>query len=490
MDGPAHLYNSNILLHLLKGNNALSEFYSINSLPIPNWTSHFILLCFHSILPSWTAEKILLVMYVSGMALSFRYLIKNLNSQNIALSILIFPFIYSFLFHLGFYNFSLSFILFFTTLGYWLHSFNSNNFYKHLILFFLITTTYFSNLVIFGFLGLTLGLYIFYYSFKRYLDDKDILSAIKFCGKRLLILFIISLPSMIFLIIFFLNVQFYPSGEAYPLKELIKWINDARPFIVYDYSGEEIITQQFFHVLLLLLTLSFILKNKDNKNYNNLEKANIILIPLLLTILLYFITPNGSSAGMMSDRYCLMLYVLGLIWIVSRSVKTKFNSIIIFSVLILHFGLLFKHLNGTIRNLDANAVTINKADEYIAENSIVLPVNLSDNWLEPHFSNYLGVDKPIIILENYEADVGWFPIIWNSEKLPNIVLSDKNSISGIQWINNIKSKSTKQIDYILLYGNLSKIDDPKWGELKEQLSVSFKLKYKSDDNYVMLYEKF
>jgi len=490
MDGPAHLYNSNILLHLLKGNNVLSEFYSINSLYIPNWTSHFILLIFNSFLPSWVAEKILLIIYVSGMALSFRYLIKVLNPKNISLSILIFPFIYSFLFHLGFYNFSLSFILFFVTLGYWLQSFNSKNTYKYFILFFLITITYFTSIVIFGFLGLTIGSFILYFSYKKYLEDKNFVRAIQFCGQRLLILLIVSLPSLIFLILFFKNVQFFPSDAAYSVEELIKWINDARPFIVYNYVGDEIITEQFFHVLLLLLAFSFTLKNKNKENYNYIEKANILAIPLLISILFYFLTPNGSSAGMMSDRYCLILYILGIVWIVSRSVETKFNNIIILIVLILHFGLLFKHLNGTIRKLDANAITINKVDEYISENSVVLPVNLSDNWLEPHFSNYLGVEKPMIILENCEADVGWFPIKWNSENIPNIMLGDKNSISGISWINNTKSKSTKQIDYILLYGNQSKIDDSKWSELKEQLSKGFKLKYKSENNYVMLYEKF
>jgi hypothetical protein len=95
----------------------------------------------------------------------------------------------------------------------------------------------------------------------------------------------------------------------------------------------------------------------------------------------------------------------------------------------------------------------------------------------------------MIILENYEASIGWFPIKWNSDKLPNVVLNDKNSITGIQWMNNINSTVKKPINYILLYGNLSRIDDPQWSELKEQLSKGFKLKYKSENNYVMLYER-
>lgn len=489
MDGPAHIYNSNILLQLLKGNNVLSQFYSINSIPVPNWTSHLILLIFHSFLPGWVAEKILQIIYVSGMAISFRYLIKTLNPKNVSLSILIFPFIYSFLFHLGFYNFSLSFILFFFTLGYWLDSFYSKNTYKHFVLFFLITITYFSNLIIFGFLGLTMGLYILYFSLKKYIANKDFASTIQFFSKRILILLIISLPSLIFLTLFFVNVHFYSSGEVYPVKELIKWINDARPFIVYDYTGEEIITEQFFHILLLLLAFSLLKTSRGaNKQDISYEKINILAIPLILSILLLFITPNGSGASMMSYRYCLVFYMIGLTWIVARSIKARLNGMLIFCILILHFSLLFKHLNGAIRKLDENAITISKIDKYVPENSIVLPISLSDNWLELHFSNYLGVDKPLIILENYEASVGWFPIKWNSENLPNIVLGNKSSISGIQWISNTKSMFTKQIDYILLYGNLSNIDDPKWSELKEQLSLGFKLKYKSENNYVMLYE--
>lgn len=490
MDGPAHLYNSNVLLQLLKGNHVLGEYYSTNSLPIPNWTGHVILLVFHVFLSAWMAEKMLLLIYVAGMAMSFRYLIKELNPENVSLSILIFPFIYSFLFHLGFYNFSLSFILFFMTLGFWLRNYNSNSLSKYLILFLLITTTYFTNLLIFGFLGLTIGLFIVYFSYERYLIDKNLKDAILFAGRRLLILFIISLPSLAFLLIFFLNTQFHPAGNAYPVKELIKWINDARPFIVYNYPKEEIYTQQYFHVLVLLLAFSFILRDVTTKKekIRKYKKINVLLIPVLISLVLFFIVPDGSSAGMMSDRYCLILYILGLLWIVSRGVYTKLNGIIILTILAISFGLLFKH-RKVIKNLDSKAVEISQTAKYIDKNSVVLPVNLSDNWLEPHFSDYLGVNKPMILLENYEANVGWFPVKWDWKTLPDVMLNGNHSVSGLHWVSNVKSQIKKQIDYILIYGNLAKLNDPKWKELKEQLSAGFKLIYKPNNNYILLYKK-
>jgi hypothetical protein len=115
MDGPAHLYNSNIIYNLTKGDcHVLSDFFTINKLLIPNWTSHFILSSLYFIFPGWLAEKTLFMLYLIGMAISFRLLLKQLCPSNLYLSIFIFPFMYSFLFHLGFYNYCISFIFLFT----------------------------------------------------------------------------------------------------------------------------------------------------------------------------------------------------------------------------------------------------------------------------------------------------------------------------------------------------------------------------------------
>jgi hypothetical protein len=489
MDGPAHLYNSNILVQLLAGNNVMSSFYIINNTPIPNWTSHIILLIFNSFLPAWLAEKFFLVIYISGMAVSFRYLVKTLNPNNISLSIIIFPFIYSFLFHLGFYNFSLSIILLFTTLGFWLRHHHTTKLSFYLVLIMLITTTYFTNLLVFGILGLTIGIYILYFSIKDYFSGKLLIETLTNGARKLLVLFLVSLPGLILLFVFFKNVHFSSTDQAYSSNELIKWINDARPFIIYNYQGEEVITEQFFHILLLLLALSFISISKENKRFSVFNDADILAFPLALTLTLLFITPNGSGAGMMSDRYILLFYMFLLLWVVSRTRNKKLNRLAITIFISLHLVLLNKHYSSTLTSLDSRANEIVKASENIERNSIVLPINFSDNWIEPHFSNYLGIDKPIIVLENYEASVGWFPIKWNLKNMPSLHLGNKNEISGLHWPNNTKSTIEKQIDYVLIYGNQNKIDNPKWSQLQDLLKNNYSVIYKSESNYVLLYMK-
>ena len=487
MDGPAHLYNSNIFSEILKGNQTIKEFYSINPILIPNWTSHFIMGTMMLLFPSWVAEKIFILLYVAGMAVSFRYLIRQINQDAIFLSVLIFPFIYSFLFHLGFYNYCFSFIFFFLALGFYLKYNSAFNPKRYIYLSLLLVATYFSNALIFGFLGLVLGLFVFYNTYETFKGSKDFKSSFRFGARKLLLLLLVSLPGLILLFIFFKNVTFSPSDEIYPKKELIKWINDARAFIVYDYSGDEILTEQYFHILIILAALSFV-GIKYSKKFE-LKKADILFIPVLIVLVLYFLTPNGASAGMMSDRYCLILFVFGLLWVCARSVKTQLSKVLVLAMIVVHVGLLIKHLNGTIKGLDKNAQTISQSSQYINKNSVVLPVNLSDNWLEPHFSNYIGADKPAIILENYEASVGWFPVKFNSKDIPDILLGDKNSVNGITWYCNPVSPKKRQIDNILIYGRPEKLEAENWRELKEILTNGFKLVYNSDDNYVALYER-
>lgn len=487
MDGPAHLYNSNLIKHLILKNNFLSDFYQINAIPIPNWISHFILSIFRLVFPAWLAEKLLLIFYISGMSISFRQLVKTVKPENLSLSIFIFPFIYSFLFHLGFYNYSLSFIFFFLTLSYWLTKSDSNSLKSHVITGLLLTLTYFSNVLTYGFLGITLGCVVIYKELEK--SSLNIRQHLEGSLRKLSRLAISAAPSLIFLFIFFQKTTFISTTEKYETTELFKWINDVRSLIVFGYQGEEIYTEQFFHIILLLLAFSLFTATNQSNTFNKttILRYLILTFPICLALLLFFILPNGASAGMMSDRLCLLFFIYLLILVATRTLPIKIKSVAAFLIVILHLILLIKH-TITIRNLDKDAKLIVESANYIEENKIVLPVNQSDNWLEPHFSNYLGVEKPMLILENYETEVGWFPLVWNPNA-PSIHLCGRTSINGIVCHQNMKSNTSKEIDYIFLYGNMAKKDDIRWKELNEIISSEFELCYESKNKYIQLYEK-
>ena len=69
MDGPSHIYNSNALSTFNKKVMVvLNDFLKCNYIIIPNWTSHIIMSFICLIAPAWVAEKVLLYLYIIGMA--------------------------------------------------------------------------------------------------------------------------------------------------------------------------------------------------------------------------------------------------------------------------------------------------------------------------------------------------------------------------------------------------------------------------------------
>jgi hypothetical protein len=205
-------------------------------------------------------------------------------------------------------------------------------------------------------------------------------------------------------------------------------------------------------------------------------------------MVLLFKIPDGSSAGMMSDRLCLILFIVFLIAIISLPIPKPILYTLVMGTVFINFSMFHYNHKRIIKNYSVHADKIYNISSYINSKSIVLPISLDIDWLEGHFSNYLGVDKELVILENYEANVGWFPLKWNKEKMPKFVLGHKQNIGDLYWMTNTSSSVEKAIDYVLLYGNTSKIDDPKYAELKTELETFYvKDENSVDASYAQLY---
>jgi hypothetical protein len=493
MDGSCHLYNSNLIINLLNGNsNPIHNFFALNHNIVPNWISFFILVAFNSFLPAWIAEKIFILIYIAGFTISFRLLIKQLSPENISLSIFIFPFAFSFLFHLGFYNYAFSFILLFSTLYYWLKTYKSTSIFKYFILLALLLLTYFSAILTFFFTGLCLGLFIIVFAIKDYLKSNEKKQIIKKFFIDFFLLLLISIPGLVLSFLFFKTTIFFPNENHYSYGELLKWLLDIRAIIVFDYPGEQILTRPFFLIAIIITGISIytrFFKKGRFLDHNKLQKSDVLIIPVILSLSFLFTIPNGSGAGMMSDRFCLLFYIFFIIWVSSQAVQKTIKYISIVLIISFHLGHVFKIQNGTIRDLNKDATQIYQSSKYIKENSIILPVNMSDNWIEPHFSNYLGVDKTLIVLENYEATVGWFPVKLNSHKFPNLKLGNADLANSLDWLSNSEIYCSKPVDFVFLYGQTDKINLPELSVLKVKLDKDFNRIYLSENKYVAIYER-
>lgn len=492
LDGPVHLYNSNILGDLLKGEQSLlSDYYSINTLIIPNWIGHFLLTSLGFVFPAWFSEKILIVLYISGLACTFRYLIKQLRPDNLHLSILIFPLAYTHLFCIGFYNYSISFIFFFLTVAYWIKNQEKGSLKYYLSLFLLLTITYYSAAVTFGFLGFTLGLLILTRWIRKYLKVKELKPVLVGTVRELAILLLISLPPLIMLFLFYRSTHFPPPGEALHSAELFSWLNDGRALIAYAYHSEANTTRLLIHIFLIIIAFELYqryTRKKSGETDSWFRSGDILLVPIALTLVLFLTVPDDSGARMMSLRYNVLLFMVLIPWVASSDVPKPVSRVLMVLIIVLHIGTLFKHRTVLHESVVPHAKIIHEAANWMEAGSVVLPVRLSDNWLELHFSNYLGIDKPLVILENYEASIGWFPVTWNQESLPKIMLGKAAQAGPLNWSSGTNSLMIKPIDYVFIYGYLDGIKEEKWATVRSILQTDYRLIYTDPTRYISIYE--
>ena len=91
VDGPAHLYNSRLIIELLGQNSLLDNYFIFNEIA-PNWLGHILLSFFQLLFPAYIAEKCLLLIYFIGFPVSFRAFIKIQPDHNNTLIYFVFPF--------------------------------------------------------------------------------------------------------------------------------------------------------------------------------------------------------------------------------------------------------------------------------------------------------------------------------------------------------------------------------------------------------------
>lgn len=500
LDGPAHLYNATLVSNMLFDNNELlNKYFTFNSIPVPNWSEYIFLMFFKIFLPAYRAEKIILILYVVGYAFAFRHLILTLSPANVFLSYLVFPFIFSFLLFLGFYNFSLAVVFLLLSITFWI-KFERTGFTKKrgIILFFLFNLTYFSHLFSFFWLLIFICLYMAMQFILNIIHKEDNYRNLIFaCSKKILFFLIVSFIPIIFMLMYFHTNPAYQNKYYIDKVELIGWLKNIRPIIALHFQKEEAFTKKLIYLLGGLLSIviynkissiSFIGKTMKEKGVAFLKSfvniTDVWLIAAVLLLYLYFHLPDGDGAiGYVSVRLGYFFFIFLVLWISTQPLP-KWLCIISAAVsLYCHFKL-NNFYTKEEEKLNQVALECNNASEQISSNSVVLPLNFSDHWLHGHYSNYLGIDKPMVILENYESSLGWFPLKWNDKEIPITRFGNWNMrhISCLSWNRGIEEQSSvHNIDYVFILGDWETKTDSCAIEIKKNLNEHYQL-FSSTEN--------
>lgn len=482
VDGPAHLYNSNLLnSYFSSASSTAHNYFQFNAEPEPNWLGHLLLCILNLFLPSFIAEKIVLLLYVFLLPVTFRLLVNRLKPDNIIAVYFIFPFIYSFLFYLGFFNFCLSIGLLFGVLYYWL---NHREFYtlKNGVLFsVLLLLLYFAHLFSFLLFLFIVGTHFIFNYFKTGKTQRNI------SFKKLCLQLLPYLPGILLTINFVLKKGASGDVSYLPVSNLIKWIVEFAPATTLNYEKEYMYAKAIA-IVWFFVFVSIIIVRVKNKTlfFSN----DLFLFCACCMLLLYFIFPDSAATGgYISMRLLLFFYLLFVLWMAIQNTNRIILIAAATACIVFSFVLLIIHYNDS-KLLSADASEIYTASDYIPEGKNVLPLNYSGNWLHANFSNYIGSEKNIIVLDNYEAAKPHFPLRWKKNVCPYDVAGDfANSYTPCLTIDKYEKKSGIKIDYITRWYYNKGMNDSCTQRVNQLLENSFEKIYTSPDNKLELFKR-
>ncbi|MCU0430937.1 MAG: hypothetical protein MUF42_13315 [Cytophagaceae bacterium] len=468
IDGASHLYNAQLSLRLLNEGDTAHFLFDFNNYPVPNWIGNVLLMGLLQVFPYLLAEKVLLLLYLVLFPVSFRYLLTCLGNDRLH-SFLIFPFTYSFMLQMGFYNFSLSCIFLFFLLGYYLKNKNAPTLFHCLVLLLLSLGCFFahifSTLVFLIFVGidqLLLLMPLAWEGAKR--------SAYRLPWGLALSL----LPSFLLSSIFLLRLPPPIQISHLSFTELCKNLACIQNIC---YSELEKQFGYFFAgILVIYLFVRLVSLRKTSLRFQNLLSLPAMPWVLMIAILLcmYLVYPDSDGwSGYYSVRtaYVVFLFFVLLLsfFAINRHVHLLFPAL----VLVFTF-IMWGKKNGYVKRNQALLHDMMQVAPYIEKDSYVLPILCQAPWSFGHSHNLLGPATNAFIIENYEAGTGYFPIRWNPSR-PTFTV-------GAFVLNQYKDvpsgtvDSTRAIDFILVYGSLQDCDNDRAPEkLKSDMAASYAL---------------
>lgn len=501
LDGPSHLYNGNIIKELLLGRYPeYGNLFAFNPLWVPNWMGHFLFGVLGLVFPDYLTEKIVILAYLILTPLFFRKICLHFSPENKFLSYLMIPFAHNHLLYLGFFNLCLGVTLFLATVAYVLKIQNQFKL-KHTIgLALLLLLVYFSHIMmlmitIFVIFLLPLNLL----SMERKDNHFQVKNKYLF-WKSIKTIALAIIPAVILLFNYIVKIDSLEEASRMDLKPLLSMIVDIRPLITLAYGYPwKIYNWVLFLFFIVLITGNIIITIKENTGKSsdgftfNYPTPRFSWIWLLTSFVFTFLFLIVSNANLLSERLIFILYLFFILGIAILKYPRSLRILSLFVILVIQIAYVRMHMKR-MKNFSNNVEKISEAKNWIEPGSLLLTFNYSDNWIDGHSTCYFGSSKPIIVLENYEANLTWFPLIWNMNGPYQL---DQINVWGVQnrkiigsYYSNPqnpdifslpqKDGKIKEIPYAVIFGKMPDETEEFFKVIKPILDKSYSLVYEDD----------
>ncbi len=437
-DGAQHVESVTALL-ALPHSALLQRFYLPNWGPQPNWLTQMAFAGLVQVVSPVVAEKIVLTGYGVLLPVAFRSALPATPRGRWA-ALGIFPFVYGYPFHMGFWNFSYSLVLFFAVLGVWYRARgrlvlgNGLAFCGLTALLFAAHAVSISS----AFAAITAVLVFRAAVSVRRAGRNRARRALVLRGyaRRAASTCLFALPSAALLAVFFLR---QPEPYAYrpPLLVYVKHFVSLYGLVSFD--RRELLVTGAVSVAIVLSVVAALRRRRPLVA----RPADGWLAAAALSAALYFARPDAAADGaQISDRLNLYPFFAALLWMGWSTVSLR-------RVKALAAVLLVLSLAGTAlrlvkyRQIEAYLDEIFSAVPHVPEQSVVLPLTFSpfgpraDDRIDGrkllsyrvevfrHVAGYIATERHGVDLDNSQARTTHTPLRWREEMDPFVALQTR-----------------------------------------------------------------
>jgi hypothetical protein len=294
------------------------------------------------------------------------------------------------------------------------------------------------------------------------------------------------------------GMQLHLSLHLYRLIELLEF-----KYII------TLVKQEYVWALLtgiLFCTLLAVTCIKGLRHYT-VRKYDGFVLSLIAVGLIYLLVPEDflGRTIIITIRAQIFVYIIVCCIIASRlqeGIEKNIGGLIVAALFLILSGYRMACMHKANTALKGYL----SATNYINNNAVVLALDFSPNGKDAngqqiatrnaifhHAAQYMAATKPLVILDNYEANMGYFPIRWRQEVNPYNHLSKRNGIEGIPpfaEIENYSKTTGVTIDNILLWCYDSSCNkDADFAVLYKEIMHNYHRVYSDQYGNTLLYER-
>lgn len=462
-DGACAVYNAQILHDLWQGtmSGLYDQFYVSLNEPNPNWLSHLIMAGCMYLVPGIVAEKILLSIYILMYASGFYLLLQLIIKRPSLIYLGVFIPIFNQTLGKGFYNFALGTGLYCYVIYYWIRFLNLRSKGNTGLFFLMSTLLFFAHLMGFLLSLITCSILILTLGLSGEYEGKQ--WKLPFIVKAGISLIVLSAPWLMLTFWFTLHVgglQMLLGFHPYRVVELFQL-----KYLQFAWGEEQIFLALTGIGFMSLFGLAVFQRMRQGKAFRAYDGFGYAFALLLVA---YIVLPEAFMGRMIliSMRAQIFLFMVGYAFIAANIAPRWANGAGLFMGL--NFLILMCIRYPKMMNAASVAKDIVSLAPYIQPGSVVLPLNFAPtgidaagntvteyNTLYKHTADYLGTYKPLVMLDNYAANTGYFPMLWVYKSNPYVHLSigsgHENTPPELD-IEHYERESGKQIRYIVVSG--------------------------------------